>query len=345
VGNEWKSGRMSGPVVSIILPTYNRARFLLRAFASIESQTCRDWELIVVDDGSTDETRQLVSSWSETVRQSVRYYYQENQGAYGARNMGLDQARGEHVAFFDSDDQWLPHHLRNCVDGLIANPAVDWVYGACRIVDDATDNELVPNTFYTDGRPRPFLRLQRRTLGGLHVIDDAEVMQCAILHGLYCGLQNSVIRRAVFRDMRFDAAGRNEAEDQLVVLRSLARGVRFAYFDDVHVVYRVHEANSSASAVGQSVVKRARIMEALLRGYENLRSQISLTPSQQRALNRRLGSEYFWRYGYATLWQNGQRREALRMFRRGISFWPSNPVFWKTYVVAWLKYGLKSILA
>ncbi|HEY8503179.1 MAG TPA: glycosyltransferase family A protein, partial [Gemmataceae bacterium] len=99
------------PAVSIILPTYNRAKFLPQAFASIRSQQYTDWELIVVDDGSTDDTRAVVQELSKDVPQPVRYVYQDNQGPAGARNKGLDLASGKYVAFFDSDDVWLPHHL------------------------------------------------------------------------------------------------------------------------------------------------------------------------------------------------------------------------------------------
>src|SRR5262245_12220586 len=97
------------PAVTSILPTYNRARFLPQAFASIRSQTFTDWELIVVDDGSTDNTRELVEELTRGWPQPVRYHRQDNQGAYGARNTGLDLSIGECVAFFDSDDVWLPY--------------------------------------------------------------------------------------------------------------------------------------------------------------------------------------------------------------------------------------------
>src|SRR5947208_8996196 len=83
------------PAVSVILPTYNRAKFLPQAFASIKSQTFTDWELIVVDDGSTDDTRSVVEEQTRGWAQPVRYHRQENRGAYGARNAGLDLTRGE----------------------------------------------------------------------------------------------------------------------------------------------------------------------------------------------------------------------------------------------------------
>src|SRR5438105_13937181 len=92
------------PAVSIILPTYNRAKFLPQALASIRAQQFTDWELIVVDDGSTDDTAAVVRGLATDITQPVRYVRQENQGPYAARNTGLDHAAGELVAFFDSDD-------------------------------------------------------------------------------------------------------------------------------------------------------------------------------------------------------------------------------------------------
>ena len=81
-------------LVSVILPTFNRSRFLPAAFRAILAQQITSWELIVIDDGSTDDTRQVVEALSASVSQPVTYLRQDNQGAYGARNTGLDAARG-----------------------------------------------------------------------------------------------------------------------------------------------------------------------------------------------------------------------------------------------------------
>jgi glycosyltransferase involved in cell wall biosynthesis len=325
------------PAVSIILPTYNRAKFLPQAFGSIRSQTFTDWELIAVDDGSTDNTRELVAELTRGWPQPVHYVYQENQGPYAARNTGLDLARGEHVAFFDSDDVWLPHHLQDCVRALGANPEVDWVYGACQVVDLATGRELAPSTFYTDGKPRCFLKLRARSSGPLRVIDDPNVMRGMLSHGLYCGLQNSVIRRRTFDGQRFRTAYRNEAEDLLIVIRALAAGRRFGYLDNVHVVYHVHEANSSAPGAGGTLEKRLAIHRAMLRGFEDVRNQVSLSRAEHRALDRNLSRIYFWQLGYTLLWQHGYRQEALSTFRQAMRLWPWDPWFWKTYLLAWVR--------
>ena len=106
------------PRVSIVMPTYNRRDTIERAIDSVVAQTFRDWELIVVDDGSTDGTRDLVAGLDPRVRMIV----QENQGVGGARNTGMAAAEGALIAFLDSDDEWPAHHLALATAFFDAHP-------------------------------------------------------------------------------------------------------------------------------------------------------------------------------------------------------------------------------
>lgn len=96
------------PFFSIILPTYNRAHFLPKAIESVLGQTYADWELIIVDDGSTDNTKEVVAAYADS---RVVYHYQQNQERSAARNNGIKRARGLYVCFLDSDDYFLPEKL------------------------------------------------------------------------------------------------------------------------------------------------------------------------------------------------------------------------------------------
>lgn len=99
---------MSTPAVSIILPTYNRADTLPRALDSVFAQQFEDWELVVVDDGSTDDSADLVAGHRDP---RIRLIRQTNAGTYVARNRGLEAAQGRWITFLDSDDAWQPHYL------------------------------------------------------------------------------------------------------------------------------------------------------------------------------------------------------------------------------------------
>lgn len=321
------------PIVSIILPTFNRQRFLAQAFEAIRAQICTEWELIVVDDGSTDGTREKVADLARTLEQPVRYIHQENRGAYGARNTGVENATGEFVAFYDSDDLWLPHHLIDCLAAFERHSELDWVYGSCRRIDYATGRVLTESSFYVDGKPRPFLKLKARQDGRLHIIEDDRRIECQIVHGLYSGLQNSVIRRAVFAQQRFCERFR-VVEDELFLVRALAAGARSAYYMETHFIYRVHDDNSSASSSSRPSDKMLPIFRELVEGFEQLSREVSFNRSQRRALRRRLSREYFWHLGYHGLWLTGRRHDALAAFRRGIALYPWDFSFWKAYLGA-----------
>jgi len=112
------------PKVSVIIPTYNRRELVQEAIDSVLAQTYTDYEIIVVDDGSTDGTREALQ---ERYGDRIRYVWQENQGESAARNRGIEMARGEYIAFLDSDDVWLPEKLSKQVNLLDYSPEVGLV--------------------------------------------------------------------------------------------------------------------------------------------------------------------------------------------------------------------------
>lgn len=95
---------------SIILPTFNRANLIQKAILSVVNQSCSDWELIIIDDGSTDNTEEVVLSFQDS---RIKYFYQKNAERSVARNNGVRRARGEWICFLDSDDYFLSNHLES----------------------------------------------------------------------------------------------------------------------------------------------------------------------------------------------------------------------------------------
>jgi hypothetical protein len=96
----------------------------------------------------------------------------------------------------------------------------------------------------------------------------------------------------------------------------------------------VHGANSSAPSTGQSVDRELSVYRPAARGFEELARELEWSGAERRALRRRLHREHFWHIGYALLWSNDRRIEALEAFRTGLRFWPWDPGSWKTYVLA-----------
>ena len=124
----------SGPLVTVIIPTYNRANQISRAIHSVQAQSYKHWELLIVDDASNDDTAKIISNIADSRIQYIRH--ETNQGAAAARNTALAQAKGEYIAFLDSDDEWIPAKLEKQVIYFEQLPAsVGLIYTGALIVD------------------------------------------------------------------------------------------------------------------------------------------------------------------------------------------------------------------
>ena len=120
------------PAVSVIIPAYNQALYLDEALRSVLAQTCPDFEVIVVDDGSTDDTPGVTKQHTDP---RVHYVYQENQGLSAARNTGIRHAQGRYLTYLDSDDLFLPHKLAVLIAEIERPPAAGLVAGHAIPID------------------------------------------------------------------------------------------------------------------------------------------------------------------------------------------------------------------
>ncbi|MBN1870654.1 MAG: glycosyltransferase [Candidatus Omnitrophica bacterium] len=127
--------------ISVIMPTYNYAQYLSRAIDSVLAQTYKDFEIIVIDDGSTDHTKEVLRPYMD----KIRYVYQQNQGIAAARNRGIKEAQGKWIAFLDSDDSWVPEKLAIQADIMVKDPSVGLIYGKVTLFrEDGTRVEVYP---------------------------------------------------------------------------------------------------------------------------------------------------------------------------------------------------------
>jgi glycosyltransferase involved in cell wall biosynthesis len=122
-------------LVSVIVPTYNQAKYLKYALDSVQRQTFKDFECIIVNDGSTDNTEEIANIFVLSDKR-FKYVFQENSGLSAARNAGIAISKGEYLAFLDSDDTWEPRMLQETVNVLNTHLELSIVYGACDLIDE-----------------------------------------------------------------------------------------------------------------------------------------------------------------------------------------------------------------
>ncbi len=153
------------PLVSVIIPSYNHAQFLGQAIKSVLAQTYSNFEILVVDDGSTDDTAKVVRRYSP-----VRYVFQQNAGLSSARNTGLRQSRGRFLVFLDADDRLLPHALEAGINCMREHPECAFVSGHCRVID--SNGAILPAPRQRRVEHEHYLQLLR---GGTYIWCPASV--------------------------------------------------------------------------------------------------------------------------------------------------------------------------
>ena len=162
---------------SVIMPVYNHARYVGEAIDSVLGQTCADWELLVIDDGSTDDSAEVIAA-KAAGDDRITAFRQENAGPAAARNVGLDHARGSWLAYIDSDDVWFPDTLANYAAFIEATPGVQFMHGYRHRLDDGGEVTELSGEF--QDRPTGTAELfQRMYLSHLCVCYRRELIDLA----------------------------------------------------------------------------------------------------------------------------------------------------------------------
>jgi glycosyltransferase involved in cell wall biosynthesis len=239
------------PAVTVIIPTFNRSRLLIEALTSVMDQTFRDSEIVVVDDGSTDDTQEALVPFANR----IRYVRKANGGEASARNRGIQEARARRVAFLDSDDRWEPAFLETTMQHLDRHPELGLVATACSVVPEGHQRR----------------RIRRAMLQGdllLTLFSRNFITASAVL-----------INRDCFAKVGFFNEQLDQATDYDMWLK-IARAYPIAFLNKPLCRWRRHEGNSSRDELRhrQCVLKvieancdPSRIPQAL---YQRRRSRL-----------------------------------------------------------------------
>jgi len=235
---------MTAPLISICIPAYNARRYLPATLASVRAQTFTDWELIVTEDGSAEDSENLVLAFASAGPQSVSYQRQEkNLGLPATRNTGIAAARGKWIALLDSDDLWTPGHLAGLAACAQRLPTADFVHAGSVLFDSASDRQMETRA------PSPA------------VIRD---FPRSLYVGDYAVQPSSVMLR---KDLWAGVGGFNPAcryvEDREMWLRCARAGAHFAYSGGNTCLYRQHAGALSTHAGPMALASAAVLQQHL----------------------------------------------------------------------------------
>ena len=213
--------------ISVVIPAYNAAKSIVRAVDSVLAQTRRPDEIIVVDDGSTDETAKRIKQYGS----QVRYIYQENAGPSVARNKGIEAAKNKWIAFLDADDEWFPETLQLQCELLGRNKHLVWT----------TANFYHCLCDENRRRCNVDFKLAAKALGGKEYFDD--YFKTSLPHGCGCTI-TMLVKKDVLQEVGMFKAGMHIAEDSDLWFRIACRWPQIGYVTEPLAVYHMTTASS-----------------------------------------------------------------------------------------------------
>jgi glycosyltransferase involved in cell wall biosynthesis len=270
---------MDQPLTSVIIPTYNRAAWLPASIRSVQAQTHTDWELIIVDDGSNDDTAEIVKSLIQGGQRLKLLRNSGAQGPAGARNTGIKASKGEFIAFLDSDDVWEPSKLARFTEAFDAAPEAVLVASNNRMLDRDNSSTNTMKSFLLNTMV-PWWKTNPLARDVTHCDQLVENIHTITQPGLFCALtiagfswvhtSSAMVRRQAAIDVGLFDEKLLRTEDIDLWLKLEAKG-RFIYIDESLATYDITGRDGGAGSRYSSYSASRRHT-----GYEEARHHLRL---------------------------------------------------------------------
>ncbi len=283
------------PKISVIIPTYNRSNIINGTIESVLKQDFTDFEILVIDDGSTDDTRSVIECISDT---RIKYFHKNNGGISSARNMGLANAKGEYIALLDDDDMWPAEYLQTMLRKLEQNTQFGMAYSLFKDV-------------YPDGRE-------------VEGFDDERYLSGWLTKNFYAKMpcilpSTTFFRKSALEDFFFDEALK-KTEDIDAFLR-LSLKVQLLCVPEICVI-RKRTVDSISEQVSEGICPNTALL--LERFYFHLGGD-KVVPVKMA--KRKISREY---RGLARKhYRFGRRQAAISLFKKAINYYPLDPQYYK----------------
>jgi glycosyltransferase involved in cell wall biosynthesis len=299
------------PIITVIIPTYNREHYLLQAVHSVLCQATNDIEILIIDDGSTDNSRQLIENISN--KEPVRYLWKQNGGDASARNFGIQHAKGEYITFLDSDDLLVENSISRQLSVLRSNPDIGLVHADFEKFTENDQSLGRRDTSWFIGNVYPQILSYWKSI----IAIDTVMIPARVFKEV--GVFNTSLRLGSDQDMWF----------------RIARKYPFAHIPDVLAKVRVHDGNISGNRINEAVI----FQQLLNIAFENDTAlSIDFRKYCFGQMYKTIGYNLLTDYGSSFM------PEARRRFEMAIK---SNPKAWKAYtgwLLSYLPLGIRRIL-
>jgi glycosyltransferase involved in cell wall biosynthesis len=302
-------------LISVIIPTYNRERFITKAIDSVLKQRFSDYEIVVVDDGSTDNTREVLIPYSN----KIKYIYQRNSGVSSARNTAIQAAQGLWISFLDSDDEWKKEYLAVQMEQIKKYPmAVGHITNAETVLMSGERSEHFEETGLV------------KKYRGLSTLFIERPLRTIVRYSPWF-LQSTVFRKDILLATRLFDLELSIAEDLDVITQMAMKGP-FTFCNAIMV--EVYRRKEKIENLGEQSKKNDLIRyQSFLKAYENMLYFPTLTMSEKITVKRYLG--IYLRSVGNVLFAEGKRDFSRTLFRNALISFPSIRTFVKillTYI-------------
>lgn len=306
-------------LISVVIPTYNRVAFVTKAIDSVLNQTFADYEVIVVDDGSTDDTKETLKQYLD----KIKYIYQDNSGVSAARNTGIAVARGEWVAFLDSDDEWRADYLAKQMKHAIAFSRITMQTANCLFIglDGKTESYFENNGSLTEFNGTDYLFIE-------------EPFCFVVKHGPWQVGSTIIRRKAIIEAGLFDMDFKF-TEDFDLMARVALQGSFGLINENLVNIYRRDEPNDCLTNQIKKNRLKARESDEMI--FEKLKKIKNLTDKEREALNRLLSANR--RAIGNLLLEEGEKAKARDSYKRAFFIDPSIASVGK-YILSFMPAGL-----
>ena len=288
-------------LITIIIPTYNRANLLSRAIKSVLNQTFKDFELIVVDDGSTDNTAEVIKKFQEQDKRIRYIQHDKNKGTAATRNIGIKAAKGEYIAFLDSDDEWFPEKLEKQVSLFEHSLRKNLGFVSCNYLE-----------FYSESGREVLYRVPRHK-SSLKVLLESNTL---------CNSSNVMIKKEVFDNVGHFDEKIKIGEDWDMWIR-IAQKYNFDFVEEPLFKYYIHQNNIMKTT---SNLRKEKDIEYIFQKYKEY---YKADPKLYSIRLRYEGTSYIL---------VGEARKGRECFIKSIKKYPLNI---KSYLYFLLSFGGK----